>query len=53
MNVAGKEQPRGSIAEGMLADFVVLSDDILRVPPDTIRDLRVERTFIGGREIPR
>ncbi len=34
----------------MLADFVVLSDDILSVPPDTIRDLRVERTFIGGRE---
>ena len=35
----------------MLADFVVLSGDILTVPPDAIRDLRVERTFIGGSEI--
>ena len=46
-----EENEKGAIAEGMLADFVVLSDDILNVPPDTIRDLRVERTFIGGREI--
>ena len=53
MSVAGKEHLRGSIAEGMLADFVVLSGDILSVKPDTIRDLRVERTFIGGREMPR
>lgn len=48
-----EESEKGAIAEGMLADFVVLSDDILSVPSDTIRDLRVERTFIGGREIPR
>jgi hypothetical protein len=29
------------------------SGDILTVPPETIRDLRVERTFVGGREIAR
>ena len=46
-----EEDEKGAITEGMLADFVVLSDDILTVPPDTIRDLRVERTFVGGREI--
>ncbi len=46
-----EESEKGAIADGMLADFIVLSDDILSVPPDTIRDLRVERTFIGGREI--
>ena len=46
-----EENAKGAIAEGMLADFIVLSDDILTVPPDTIRDLRVERTFIGGHEI--
>ncbi len=39
------------VAPGRLADFVVLSDNVLTVPPDTIRDLRVERTFVGGREI--
>ena len=48
-----EEDEKGAITEGMLADFVVLSDDLLAVSPDTIRDLRVERTFIGGREIPR
>ena len=46
-----EESEKGAIADGMLADFIVLSDDILSVPPDTIRNLRVERTFIGGREI--
>ena len=46
-----EESEKGTIAEGMLADFIVLSDDILAVSPDTIRDLRVERTFIGGREV--
>ena len=40
-----------TIADGFLADFVVLSNDILAVPPDAVRNLRVERTFIGGREI--
>ncbi len=48
-----EESKKGAIADGMLADFIVLSDDILSVPPDAIRDLRVARTFIGGREIPR
>ena len=48
-----EESEKGAIADGMLADFIVLSDDILSVPPDAIRDLRVERTFIGGREIGR
>ena len=45
-----EEDEKGAIADGMLADFIVLSDDILTVPPDAIRDLQVERTFVGGRE---
>ena len=48
-----EENEKGAIAEGMLADFVVLSGDILNVPPDAIRDLKVERTFLGGQEIVR
>ena len=43
------EASRGSIEAGKLADFVVLSDDILTVPPDQIRDLRAELTALGGR----
>ncbi len=47
-----EEDEKGAIVEGMLADFVVLSGDPLSTPPDDLRDLRVERVFIGGRELP-
>ncbi len=46
-----EEDEKGAIAGGMLADFIVLSGDVLAIDPDRIRELRVERTFIGGREI--
>ncbi|MDX1395901.1 MAG: amidohydrolase [Gemmatimonadota bacterium] len=45
------EGVKGSIAPGQLADFVVLSEDILSVTPERIRDIAVERVFIGGREV--
>jgi len=35
----------------MLADFVVLSDDLLAVPPTELLRVRVERTVVGGREV--
>ena len=36
------------IAIGKRADFVVLSDDILKVKPDDIKDIEVEMTVVGG-----
>ncbi|HXJ76743.1 MAG TPA: amidohydrolase family protein, partial [Candidatus Dormibacteraeota bacterium] len=42
---------KGSITAGKLADFVVLADDPSRVQPETIKDIMVEKTFIGGRAI--
>ena len=45
------EASRGSIEEGKLADFAVLSDDILAIPPDAIRDLRAVLTAVGGRVV--
>jgi predicted amidohydrolase YtcJ len=44
-----EEDIKGSIAEGKLADMVVLSADPLRSPPETIKDIRVEMTIVGGK----
>lgn len=44
----GQERDKGTIAVGMLADFVTLSDDLLQIAPDRIRDQRVTGTAIGG-----
>ena len=43
-----EEGIKGSITPGKLADIVVLSDDPARVPPEQIKDIRVEMTIIGG-----
>lgn len=44
-----EESAKGSISVGKLADFVVLGADPLAVPPDTIKDIAVELTAVGGR----
>jgi predicted amidohydrolase YtcJ len=38
----------GSLTEGKRADFVVLSDNILEAPLDSIRDIKIEWTIVGG-----
>ena len=43
-----EEDTKGSITPGKLADMVVLSSDPITSPPEQIKDIRVEMTFIGG-----
>ena len=40
---------KGSIEVGKLADLVVLSDDILGIGPEAIKDLRVDLTMVDGK----
>lgn len=48
-----QEDEKGSIERGKLADMIVLSDDVLRIPPRRLREVRVERTYVGGRLVYR
>lgn len=43
-----QEQSVGQIAPGMLADFIVLSGDVTKIPSRQLLSLRVEQTFLGG-----
>jgi len=39
---------KGSLQVGKLADFVVLSDNLLTMDPDSIKDVSVLVTVVGG-----
>jgi predicted amidohydrolase YtcJ len=46
-----EEQRKGQIAAGKLADIVVLSDDVTRIPPPAILKTRALITIAGGRVV--
>jgi hypothetical protein len=43
-----EEQLKGSIEVGKLADLVVLNADPTAVSPEELKEIRVEKTIIGG-----
>jgi predicted amidohydrolase YtcJ len=49
----GEEQTKGSIELGKLADFAILSQDILTVPVDEIRNTKAVATYVGGKQVYR
>jgi predicted amidohydrolase YtcJ len=49
----GAEAELGSVEVGKLADLVVLSQDLLAVEPDRIRETRAVMTLLGGRVVHR
>jgi predicted amidohydrolase YtcJ len=50
---AGEEGWKGRLAPGLVADLVVLDRDPFALPPDQLKDLKVLRTLVGGREVYR
>ncbi|MGA2610801.1 MAG: amidohydrolase [Terriglobia bacterium] len=48
---AFEEKDKGTISPGKFADLVVLSEDLFRIPPERIKDARVEITIVGGRVV--
>jgi predicted amidohydrolase YtcJ len=46
-----QENKLGRLKAGMLADFVVLSDDLLKITSEKIRDIKVLMTVVNGKEV--
>jgi hypothetical protein len=46
-----EEKEKGSLETGKLADLIVLDRDILTCPLDEVRQIQVERTYLGGKLI--
>ena len=46
-----EEKGKGSLEKGKLADMIVLERDILSVPVDDVKDIKVEQTYLGGRQV--
>ncbi len=46
-----EEHMKGSLTVGKLADFVVLSDNLLTIDPDNIKDVTVRATVVGGKVV--
>ncbi len=46
--VGFEENEKGSLEVGKLADVAVLAEDPFEIQPETIKDLKVEMTLVGG-----
>ena len=48
---AFEDDIKGTITVGKLADYVVLSENLLTMDPDNIKDVKVLTTIVGGRPV--
>jgi len=45
------EHNRGPIPPGMYAALVLISENLFKVPAEKIKDVKVEWTMVGSREV--
>ena len=45
----GEQKVKGSIEVGKYADMAVLSKNIFQIPKESLKDVRVNKTIVGGR----
>lgn len=48
---AFQEKEMGSITNGKFADFVILDQDIMRIPAELVLRTKVISTYVGGKEV--
>ena len=46
-----EEEIKGTIENGKLADFVLIDQDLTRIPPNDIRNTHIMTTVVGGRVV--
>ncbi|MBA9077916.1 amidohydrolase [Rufibacter quisquiliarum] len=46
-----EEKQKGSIEAGKVADFVILDQDIMTIPPQAIRNVKVLSTYLSGEKV--
>ena len=48
---AFEEKIKGTLEPGKLADFVILDQDLFKVAPEKIGDVKVVATYVGGKKV--
>ncbi|TLP80478.1 amidohydrolase [Maribacter sp. ACAM166] len=46
-----EEDIKGTLESGKLADFVIISEDLTKVDPVRIKDLKILETYVGGKKV--
>jgi len=46
-----EENEKGSLEKGKFADFIIIDQDLMKVPPENILSVKVLKTFLNGEKV--